>query len=87
MKTIGQSGDHRFVQRFPNQHKHVTFTPISPHFLMHSEKEETPKFSFTSILEQLAEVPTEYLEQSNSRLLKALTELGVQDNVWVVVIF
>ena len=70
------------VRTVVNVHKHVTFTPHSPHFLMHSEKEETKKKSFAEAIELLFELPAETLYESNKKLLHALGEIGGRDENW-----
>ncbi|MDP1773022.1 MAG: hypothetical protein Q8L15_12120 [Methylobacter sp.] len=71
------------VRTVVNLHKHVTFTPHSPHFLMHSEKEEIMKTSFAEAIELLYELPTETLDESNKRLLHTLGEIGGKDENWI----
>lgn len=70
------------VRGVANLHKHVTFTPSSGFFLLHSEKEESPKTSFASALETLLEVRTTSLEESTRLLLSVLKKIGSNDEEW-----
>lgn len=72
------------VRSVANVHKLVTFTPESPHFLMHSEKEEAKKYLFSNITELLAEQPHEHLSESNTKLLKILNSMGKNDESWYI---
>lgn len=63
-------------------HKHVTFTPTSTHFLLHSEKEESLKTSFAAVVEKLSENRTTSFSEASEncfaplRKLVPMTKLG-----------
>ena len=63
-------------------HKHVTFTPTSTSFLLHSEKEESSKASFAATIEKLSEERTTSLNKASDSLLRFLKEIGGNDEVW-----
>lgn len=70
------------VRSVAGQHKLVTFTPDSPHFLMHSEKEEVKKYLFSDLTEVLADQYYEYPSESNAKLLKMLSHMMKEDEIW-----
>lgn len=70
------------VRKVALRHKQVTFTPDSPHFFLHSEKEEVKKTSFSNVITQLAETPAERPEKSNEMLLRMLGDISRKDNNW-----
>ncbi len=70
------------VRGIATRHKHVTFTPSSAFFLLHSEKEEAPKANFATIIERLSEHKTESLKPSLEALLRSLKEIGGNDESW-----
>lgn len=70
------------VRTVTAKHKHVTFTPSSKSFALHSEKEETKKLSFASTLILLAEGEQLSIEASTKKLLSTLKEMGENDEEW-----
>jgi hypothetical protein len=70
------------VRTVTSVHKHVTFTPSSKSFALHSEKEETKKLSFASTLNLLAEGPQLSFETSIKKLISTLNEMGENDKEW-----
>jgi len=72
------------VRLVVNLHKLVTFKPDSPHFLLHSEKEEVKKIIFADAIERLADSPAERPEESNKKLLQVLGEIGGKDESWQI---
>lgn len=63
-------------------HKHVTFTPTSTIFLLHSEKEESYKTSFAAAIKKLSEEKTTPLNKASENLYRFLKEIGGNDEVW-----
>lgn len=63
-------------------HKHVTFTPSSTVFLLHSEKEESSRISFAAAIEKLSENKTASLIASSDALLDSLNKIGDNDKDW-----
>lgn len=63
-------------------HKHVTFTPSSKVFALHSEKEEVKKLSFAGTLGLLAEGQQSSLRASTEKLLSTLKEMEENDEEW-----
>jgi len=63
-------------------HKHVTFTPTSRIFALHSEKEESEKSSFTRVLGLLADGAQTSLLESTEELLGVLKGMGEDDDGW-----
>lgn len=70
------------VRSVVNQHKFVTFTPISEFFLMHSETEKVNKNIFSNIEEILNLQTFEYPAESNKKLLKILREMEKDNESW-----
>jgi hypothetical protein len=70
------------VRAVAGVHKHVTFTPDSKIFALHSEKEEVKKQSFTSVLDLLAEGKQSSIRDSNIQLQKTLREIGGNEENW-----
>jgi hypothetical protein len=70
------------VRTVAGVHKHVTFTPASKIFLLHSEKEEAKKLSFASTLGILAEGEQSSLRASADKLLRILKEMGGNEEEW-----
>lgn len=70
------------VRSVANVHKLVTFTPDSPHFLMHSEKEEVKKHLFKNVEELFSEQPFERPSESNAKLLNILSRMSEKDESW-----
>lgn len=63
-------------------HKHVTFTSSSAFFLLHSEKEESPKISFATAIKKISESKTMSLNVASENLLRSLSEIGSNDEGW-----
>jgi hypothetical protein len=63
-------------------HKHVTFTSSSTFFLLHSEKEESPRVSFSTAIERLSNNKTAPLEETTETLFRLLKEIGSNDEGW-----
>jgi hypothetical protein len=70
------------VRTIAGVHKHVTFTPASKNFALHSEKEEAKKLSFASTLSVLAEGEQSSLRVSADKLQRILTEMEGNDDEW-----
>lgn len=64
-------------------HKHVTFTPSSSVFRLHSEGAEVPKRSLEEVVVELREGPQFHLEPSTDELLSNLELLGDDDPRWL----
>ncbi|MCX6640984.1 MAG: hypothetical protein NTW14_10990 [bacterium] len=73
---------HLDVKKITGRHKSVTFTEDSEYFLLHSEEEQISKDNFTSLKNKLAEYPMTSLADSNKNLLRALKEIGGNDEIW-----
>jgi len=63
-------------------HKHVTFTPTSGNFKLHSEFEELLAISFSAAIGSLREQPQVSIGQANERLLSVLFEMEQTDERW-----
>jgi hypothetical protein len=70
------------IRKVANQHKHVTFTPSSKFFRLHSEVEESEKTSFSSVVITLAELDNRTMEQSSQAILESLQKIGLDDEGW-----
>lgn len=64
------------VRGVSSLHKHVTFAADATHFILHSEKEETGKGSFSERLDQLVQSRWTNLAESNKEIYAALHEMG-----------
>lgn len=62
------------VRKVVGLHRRVTFTQDSPHFLLHSDKEESNKNNFNSIMEGMTQKSKEPFKTSALRLLNVLQE-------------
>lgn len=71
------------VRSVKGVHKHVTFTPTSGNFKLHSEVEETFAIAFSAAMESLREEPQVSISEENERLLSALSEMDQTDLSWV----
>jgi hypothetical protein len=63
-------------------HKHVTFTPNSATFKLHSDVEESPVLTLSTVIESIAQVPQTTIAEANERLLSALSEMNQNDEHW-----
>lgn len=63
-------------------HKHVTFTPNSADFKLHSDVEESPVLTLSTVIESIAQVPQTSIAEANDRLLSALSEMNQNDEHW-----
>lgn len=70
------------VRTVAGMHKHVTFTPASNIFALHSEKEEAKKLSFASTFSILAKGEQSSLQESSDKLLLILNEMEKKDAEW-----
>lgn len=70
------------IRRVVSLHKHVTFTPTSASFLLHSEKEELSKTNFITTIEKFSEERTMPLNKASDSLLRVLENIGGNDDVW-----
>ena len=70
------------VRGVNGRHKHVTFTPSSNVFLLHSEIEKTPRIGFASVIDTLSKGETVSLNASSEALLDLLNEIGGSDADW-----
>lgn len=70
------------IRKITSLHKHVTFTPNSAYFLLHSELEESSKVSFRTAIEKFSENKTTSMEDSSEALLSTLKKLGGNDKAW-----
>lgn len=70
------------VRTITKEHKHVTFTPRSQFFLLHSKQEDANKRSFTSTLGLLAEGRQSSLMASTENLLKILKGFEGTEERW-----
>jgi len=70
------------VRNVSGLHKFVTFTNDSSYFLLHSEKEESKKLSFSKALRVIYEEPTTNISESNELILEALKVMGEADESW-----
>jgi len=70
------------VRTVKGVHKHVTFTPTSGHFKLHSELEESPVVAFSSAIESLRKESQLSIGRANEKLLSALKEMEQTDERW-----
>lgn len=71
------------VRTVKGVHKHVTFTPTSGNFKLHSELEESPAIAFSAAMESLREEPQISIGEANERLLSTLSQIGQTDPSWI----
>lgn len=64
-------------------HKHVTFTPTSNSFRLHSELEEVPAITNSAAVKLLGGEPQLPIGESNAQLLSALREIDQTDDSWM----
>ncbi len=67
-----------------NPHRLVSFTPDSTYFLLHSEQEEIEKITIPDAIEQIAELPSEGIEEASNRLLEILGYIRGEDENWQI---
>jgi hypothetical protein len=70
------------VRSVKGVHKHVTFTPTSGIFKLHSELEESSAIAFSAAMRSLREEPQASIGEANERLLSALSEMDQTDERW-----
>jgi hypothetical protein len=70
------------VRDVVSRHKHVTFIPSSTSFLLHSEKETSPKTNFAANMMKLSEKRSTTLKKASDSLLRVLKKIGKSDKVW-----
>lgn len=63
-------------------HKHVTFTPTSGNFKLHSELEELPAIAFLAAVKSLGDEPQLSIGEANEKFLSALNEMDQTDERW-----
>lgn len=70
------------VRDMEKRHKHVTFTASSDFFLLHSEKEQLPRISFSAAIERLPDNRVTSLERAGDLLLREFREIAGPDEGW-----
>ena len=70
------------VRTVTGVHKHVTFTPISGNFKLHSEVEESPVLALSSVIESIANQQQASMDEANAKLISALIEINPADAQW-----
>jgi len=70
------------VRLVKDQHKHVTFTPTSKQFLLHSEKEEIQKTTVAALLSSDHHGPIMSWREATDRVVDDLTGLEGEDERW-----
>lgn len=70
------------VRTMVTRHKHVTFTQSSAFFLLHSEREDAAKSSFSEALKMIEKKSGTSVEASNKKLLRILKKMGEKDEAW-----
>ena len=80
--TLLQSIPMLDVRHVNDKHKFVTFTAESDYFLLHSEKEEVNKVSFSRVIEQLFDEPVLSITDSNKKILGLLESMARDDEIW-----
>ncbi|MCJ7538800.1 MAG: hypothetical protein MUO88_03950 [Desulfobacterales bacterium] len=55
-----------------------------PESTLHSEQEEIEKITFSNAIEQIAQLPTEDIEEASNRLLGILGDITVEDENWQI---
>jgi hypothetical protein len=70
------------VRSVKGVHKHVTFTPTSKIFKLHSELEESSAITFSAAIESLQKEPQVSIGEANERLLSVLGDIGQIDELW-----
>jgi hypothetical protein len=71
------------VRSVKGVHKHVTFTPTSGSFKLHSELEESTTIAFSAAIESLRKEPQVSIGEANERLLSSLSEMDQTDLNWI----
>lgn len=69
------------VRKVVNRHKHVTFTPKSDYFLLHSEPERIPK---VTLLKAIGSVPSDKnvpISQAMTEVIASLQEIGLGEEL------
>lgn len=70
------------VNSITSQHKHVTFTPSSTEFILHSEKAHSSKRRFSDVLGEFTNKKGRPISTLNKRLLSTLSEMPYKDKWW-----
>ena len=70
------------VRTIDKKHKHVTFTPTSHVFALHSEVEYENKLSFADAIDSLAREEHSPFEESTNKLIETLKEVGDNSESW-----
>lgn len=70
------------VRRVGGVHKHVTFTPTSGTFRLHSDMEEVSTVSYSTAIDFLRAEPQSYVGEANAQLIAALREVDAADETW-----
>jgi hypothetical protein len=70
------------VRLTSDQHKHVTFTPSSAYFLLHSEKEEVHKTTVEAVLSGEQQGAKMGFADAADRIVSDLSEVGGEDGLW-----
>ncbi|MBU2805804.1 hypothetical protein ACQUQQ_00810 [Acidithiobacillus ferrooxidans] len=71
------------VRSVKGVHKHVTFTPTSDNFKLHSDLEDSSAIAFSAAIESLREEPHVSIGEANESLLSALNEMDQTDRSWI----
>jgi hypothetical protein len=72
------------VRTVTQLHKHVTFTPLSNGFIMHSEVEEVNKYSFEKLLSLRSQLQMQSIGETNRRMLVDFEKIGKKNESWSV---
>ena len=70
------------VRLIAGKHKHVTFTPSSAYFVLHSEREEIHKTTVGALLSGEPEGPKMGFGEAANRIVDDLAEVGGDDGPW-----
>jgi hypothetical protein len=70
------------VRSVNGMHKHVTFTPTSGIFKLHSELEKSPAIAFSTTIQSLREEPQTSIGEANEKLVSVLSEMDQTDERW-----
>lgn len=71
------------VRTIKGMHKHVTFTPTSGNFKLHSELEDLPGTTFSAAVDSIREEPQLVIAESNEQLLSVLRGMEQADESWI----
>lgn len=71
------------VRSVKGVHKHVTFTPTSGGFKLHSELEKSSVITFSAAMESLRDEPQVPIDEANNNLLAVLREMDQTGRSWI----